>query len=90
MDIRTNQQTQELVIKGRSSLTLNCVNGIKEFSESLLVLYTQYGVIFIEGNDMRIESLSKESGVVSVSGRINGFYYKETKESKTILAGLAR
>jgi hypothetical protein len=43
------------------------------------MLETTQGRLVVEGDGLRIESLSKEDGVVEISGRIDGAAYSEPK-----------
>lgn len=67
---------QELYIKDRKILTLNGVIDVEEFGDSFVTLNTDRGIIFVEGRDMKIENLSKETASIIVTGNIDGVYYK--------------
>ena len=75
-----NEPIQHLVVKNRSYLTIDAVESIKDFSDSLLVLATKYGDVFVEGTGMKILNLSEKEGTINVTGKINGFYFKEPKK----------
>ena len=77
---------QELIIKDKKTLSLNAVVNILDFSELEMTIETQLGTVVIEGEDMKIESLSKDDGVVCVVGRIEGFYYKKQREKKSLFS----
>ena len=50
------------------------------------------GEMYIEGRDIKIDTLDTEKGVVALSGRINGVYYANDtgKEKKGFFGGLFR
>ena len=75
-----NKEIQRLVVNNREELTLNAVDAVKDFSDTLLILSTKYGDVFVEGEGMKILNLSESDGTVSVKGKINGFYFKEPKK----------
>ncbi len=77
---------QELIIKDKKTLSLNAVVNILDFSELEMTIETQLGTVVIEGEDMKIESLSKDEGTVCVVGRIEGFYYKKQREKKSLFS----
>ena len=77
---------QELIIKDKKTLSLNAVVNILHFSELEMTIETQFGTVVIEGEDMKIESLSKDDGIVCVVGRIEGFYYKKQREKKSLFS----
>ena len=77
---------QDLVIRDKKALTLNGVINVLDFSELEMTLETSSGTVVIEGEDMKIESLSKESGEINVIGKIEGFYYKRPREKKSFIS----
>ena len=77
---------QELIIKDKKALTLNAVVNILDFSDLEMTIETSFGTVVIEGEDMKIESLSKDDGIVNVIGRIEGFYYKKQREKKHLFS----
>ena len=72
-----NTIDQELVIKDRKSISLDGVISIESFNDDYLVLKTQGGNLSIEGEGLRIDSLNKDDGKISVVGRINGVFYSD-------------
>lgn len=74
--------SQELLLKDRKALTLNGVLNIEEFGDNFLALKTEFGDVCIEGSEMKIENLSKETGEILVVGRIDGFFFKTDVENK--------
>lgn len=75
-----NKNDQRLTVIGKNALKLNGVLSVLGFDESFVSLDTTLGRIVIEGANMRIESLSKESAEIYVVGDISGVYYTEAKE----------
>ena len=77
-----NSLEQELYIKNRKLLTLNGVINVEEFGENYLTICTDCGIVYVEGREMRIESLTKDTGSLVVVGNIDGVYYKSSSDSK--------
>lgn len=77
---------QELIIKDKKALSLNSVVNILDFSDLEMTIETLFGTVVIEGEDMKIESLSKDDGIINVIGRIEGFYYKKQREKKSLFS----
>lgn len=71
-----------LTLKDRKSVTLDGVNNIVGFDDTYISLSTDLGRAVIEGHDLKVESLSKESGCIQISGHINGIFYSEEKGAK--------
>ena len=73
---------QTLIVSGRKSLTLNCVKNVDSLDESYVSLSTDGGRVAIEGEGLKIESLSKEGGNVLVTGVIGAVYYSDDTPKK--------
>ncbi len=71
-----------LLIKERKSITLDGVENVEGFDENYVALSTVAGRISVEGNALKIQSLSAENGEIHITGNIAGVYYSETKKSK--------
>ena len=72
----------QLTINNRERLTVNGVINVEGFSEEYLVLNTTLGELAVEGESLRIESLTKENGEILIIGKINGLFYKDEKSEK--------
>lgn len=77
---------QELIIRDKKTLTLNGVINILDFSELEMTIETVFGTVVIEGEEMKIENLSKDDGIINVVGKIEGFYYKRPREKKNFIS----
>ena len=77
-----------LNVKERNLLTLNGVSNIESFDEGYITLEIGDGRIAVEGSGLKIESLSRESGEIQITGRINGVFYSEKKKSISGFRGL--
>ena len=75
-----------LCIRERSNVTIDGVENVLGFDESYVSLMTVVGRIVVEGRELKIESLSKENGEISVIGKIDGVFYTEEKGAKGVLA----
>lgn len=65
-------------VKDGKNVTMDGVVNILRFDEKNVSLEYDAGKIEIEGDGLKIESLSREDGVIIVNGKIEGvFYYKE-------------
>ena len=68
---------QELRINDRRTLALNGVISIAEFGDECLTLETVGGEVSVEGEDLKIDSLTKEDGSILVLGKISGVFYRD-------------
>ena len=69
-----------LTVKERNKLSLNGVSNIESFDEGYITLETNEGRICIEGQGLKIESLSREGGEIQITGKIVGVFYSEKKK----------
>lgn len=71
-------------IKSRKEVSVSGINSISGFGEDYVILETECGRLEIEGEEMRIESLSKEEGIVCIKGKVNSLYYSQPKSSRKL------
>lgn len=76
------EKTFQTVIDNRETLRLNGVINIEGFGEEYLILNTSLGELTVEGENLKIESLIKESGEILIIGKFNGMFYKERNTEK--------
>ncbi len=86
MDSPRERVEQKLILQDRKTLTLDGVENILDFTEEYLNLKTNMGMLSIEGVDLKIESLSKDTGAVLITGCINALYFKEGDTKKSFLS----
>ena len=51
------------------------------FDESLVVLNTSLGVLTVQGQELKLKTLSLEGGQVAVDGQISALIYEQPRES---------
>ncbi len=66
-----------ITITDMSRITLNGVEYIIGFDGTCVALATSMGRIMIEGKDLKIESLEKKEGLITVTGSIRGTFISE-------------
>lgn len=67
---KTAEAKQKIIITDKSRIEIGGVRAILEFDERFLRLDTVLGVLIIEGEEMRLEDMSHESGRVLVLGEL--------------------
>lgn len=77
-----------ITLKNRKEATVSGVESIIGFDEEYVAIETELGRLIIEGKNMKIESLIKEEGRVSVTGLITSFYYSEIKKRSSLWSRL--
>jgi sporulation protein YabP len=92
---KKNEKTEpkgfhNLSLENRSRLSLTGVTDVDSFDERSIILFTQLGELTIQGKDLRINSMSVETGDLSVEGDVWSLVYgdKERKKAPTIFSKL--
>lgn len=73
------KQKHQVTLKNREKAVISGAAEVDSFDENRVVLITQLGVLVIKGSGLHIQSLSVESGDVSVNGHIDTMEYIESQ-----------
>lgn len=81
-----------VILEGRKNLTISGVTDVDSFDERCISLYTQLGELVIKGRELHINSMSVETGDMTIEGDICALNYgdKDKKSSATFLGKLFR
>ncbi len=93
MSNEKNMSVQHNVImEGRKNLTISGVTDVDSFDERCIILYTQMGELVIKGRELHINSMSVETGDMTIDGDIWALNYgdKDKKGTPTFLGKLFR
>ena len=82
VDMKEEMSHGNLLLKNRSSLTLDGVSNVLSFDEDFLTLQIPDGRLSVEGQGLKIVSLCRDGGEIEISGRIDALYYSEKKEKR--------
>ena len=63
-------------------LYMNTVTHIVAFAQNEVVLATQGGRLMVEGEELKIESLDKNRGEITVTGKIESVSLSEKREER--------
>ena len=70
----------KLTLNERKNLTMTGVTEVVRFEEALVVLKTSLGLLTVQGQDLKLKTLSLEGGQVAVDGHISALVYEEPRE----------
>lgn len=73
------QMPHKLSLEERNHLTMTGVTEVVSFDETSVILHTAQGTLIIQGNDMKLKTLSLEGGQVAVDGHICALIYEEPR-----------
>lgn len=76
-----------LTLSDRASLTLDGVSYVESFADEALTLMCDTGRLTVEGQGLKIEDLSGDTGSIRITGRIDGLFYSEGREERRSLFG---
>ena len=71
------QLPHKLTLQERKNLTLTGVTEVISFDESTVVLNTTLGTLEVQGEDLKLKTLSLDGGQVAVDGHIISLLYDE-------------
>lgn len=69
----------KLTLDMRRNLTMTGVTEVVSFDDITVVLNTSLGTLTVQGQELRLNSLSTEGGQVTVSGTIDSLSYQEPR-----------
>lgn len=74
--------THNVIIENRAKMSLSGVTDVENFDESEISLYTSLGDMVIRGKNLHVESVSIESGEMSISGEIKSLVWGDKDRTK--------
>ena len=75
-----DQFPHKLTLNERKSLTMTGVTEVVSFEESAVVLRTGLGTLMVQGQELKLKTLSLEGGQMAVDGHISALIYEEPRE----------
>ena len=71
-----------IIMENRKKISVSGVEDIESFNEQQIILYTNCGVVIIDGENMHISKLSIENGETLVNGDIDAVTYHDNYGKK--------
>ena len=68
-----------LQLQDRKRLSMTGVTEVVSFEESAVVLHTSLGTLVVQGQDLKLKTLSLEGGQVDVSGTVIALHYEQPR-----------
>jgi sporulation protein YabP len=83
-DDRTNrpQTPHNIILEGRSTLSVSGVEEVERFDETEIVMYTSRGTLVVRGDGLHIEKLSLDGGELKVMGNVEALLYEDEGREK--------
>ena len=70
----------KLTLNERNQLTMTGVAEVVSFEETAVVLRTSLGTLIVQGQGLKLKTLSPEGGQVAVDGQISAMIYEELRD----------
>lgn len=70
----------KLTLNERNQLTMTGVAEVVSFEETAVVLRTSLGTLIVQGQELKLKTLSPEGGQVAVDGQISAMIYEEPRD----------
>ena len=75
------QLPHKLTLNERKSLTMTGVTEVVSFDDSAVILKTSLGTLIVQGQQLKLKTLSLDGGQMAVDGSISGLIYEENRQS---------
>ena len=75
-----DQFPHKLTLNERKNLTMTGVTEVLSFDETTVMMKTALGLLTVQGQDLKLKTLSLEGGQVAVDGHIAALVYEEPRE----------
>ena len=74
------ENAHALTLTGRKNLTMTGVHEVVSFDDAAVVLRTALGTLTVQGQDLRLKTLSTDGGQVAVTGEVSALTYEQPRE----------
>ena len=86
MQDKTAAKNQNIILENRKNLTISGITDVDSFDEKEISLYTQLGELSIQGRELHIDSMSVETGDMTITGEIWAIVYGDGDKKGTLSA----
>ena len=89
MEEKNIKKDHNIIIENRKSMNVSGITDVNSFDEKVICLYTQLGELTIQGKELHIDSMSVETGNLTITGDIWAVIYGD-RDRKGPLSFLGR
>ena len=79
---RPESRNHKVVIEGRERLTVTSVEDMDSFNENEVIFLTGAGMMTVTGEDLHVNRLSLEEGLIVIEGLIESLDYADHEEQR--------
>ena len=70
----------KLTLNERKNLTMTGVSEVVSFDENTIQLRTGLGLLTVQGQELKLKTLSPDGGQVAVEGQVSALVYEQSRE----------
>lgn len=89
MQEKNIRKNHNIILENRKSLSISGITDVDSFDEREICLFTELGELTIRGRELHIDSMSVESGDMTITGDIWSLVYGD-KERRGPVSALGR
>ena len=83
------KQNHNLILENRKSLSISGITDVDSFDEKAICLFTQLGELTVQGRELHIDSMSVETGDMTITGDVWAIVYGD-KDKKGPITAIGR
>lgn len=72
----------KLTLNERTQLTMTGVHEVLNFDENVVLVRTDLGKLLIQGQDLKLKTLSPEGGQIRIEGSVTALQYEQSRDSR--------
>lgn len=80
------RQNHNIILENRKSLNISGITDVDSFDEREISLYTELGELTIQGRELHIDTMSVETGNMTITGDIWSLVYGDKERRGPISA----
>ncbi|MBR6243198.1 MAG: sporulation protein YabP [Ruminococcus sp.] len=80
------KKDHNIIMENRRDLTISGITDVDCFDEKMIKLYTQLGELTIQGRELHIDSMSVETGDMTITGDIWSIVYGDKDRKRPVSA----
>jgi sporulation protein YabP len=75
--ISSRTSVQNIIIENRKKASISGVRDVESFDDENMILYTELGVLTVQGENLHINKLNTENGELIIEGDIDSCIYSD-------------
>lgn len=77
------KKPHNIIMESRKVMSISGVSDVDSFDEETVVLFTEWGALTVEGDNLHINRINVDTGEMQLEGNISALSYSDGAEKKT-------